>query len=141
MTTDDLSKLRIDRSLAPVQTRRRRKWLWLGGIAAAVVLGGAWVLLQPRALAVQTTPIVTTYPSQQFVVLNSTGYVVAQRKAAISSKASGGWNGSASPKAWVRGGGSSRGSTQRDVSAARRRARQRQGRARGAGERSPKRAL
>ncbi len=37
----------------------------------------------------QTTPIVTAYPSQQFVVLNSTGYVVAQRKAAISSKASG----------------------------------------------------
>ena len=37
----------------------------------------------------QTTPIVTTYPSQQFVVLNATGYVVAQRKAAISSKATG----------------------------------------------------
>ena len=37
----------------------------------------------------QTTPIVTAYPSQQFVILNSTGYVVAQRKAAISSKASG----------------------------------------------------
>jgi RND family efflux transporter MFP subunit len=32
---------------------------------------------------------VTTYPSQQFVVLNSSGYVVAQRKAAIASKASG----------------------------------------------------
>ena len=89
MPTDDLSKLRIDRSLAPVQTRRRRRWLWLTGIAVVVVLGGAWFALQPRAVAVQTAPIVTTYPSQQFVVLNSTGYVVAQRKAAISSKASG----------------------------------------------------
>ncbi|HEV8553601.1 MAG TPA: efflux RND transporter periplasmic adaptor subunit [Casimicrobiaceae bacterium] len=89
MTTDDLSKLRIDRSLAPVQTRRRRRWLWLGAIAVVVVLGGAWFFLQPRAISVQTTPVVTTYPSQQFVVLNSTGYVVAQRKAAISSKASG----------------------------------------------------
>ena len=89
MPSDDLSKLRIDRSLAPVQTRRRRRWLWLTGIAVVVVLGGAWFALQPRAVAVQTTPIVTTYPSQQFVVLNSTGYVVAQRKAAISSKASG----------------------------------------------------
>ena len=37
----------------------------------------------------QTTPIVTSYPSQQYVVLNATGYVVAQRKAAISSKATG----------------------------------------------------
>src|SRR2546429_1708343 len=89
MPSDDLSKLRIDRSLAPVRTRRRRRWLWLTGIAVVVVLGGVWFALQPRAVAVQTTPIVTTYPSQQFVVLNSTGYVVAQRKAAISSKASG----------------------------------------------------
>ena len=31
----------------------------------------------------------TSYPSQQFVVLNATGYVVAQRKAAIASKATG----------------------------------------------------
>jgi len=38
---------------------------------------------------VQTTPVVTSYPSQQFVVLNATGYVVAQRKAAIASKATG----------------------------------------------------
>jgi RND family efflux transporter MFP subunit len=89
VTTDDLSKLRIDRSLAPVQTRRRSRWLWLGAIAVVVVLGGTWFFLQPRAISVQTTPVVTTYPSQQFVVLNSTGYVVAQRKAAISSKASG----------------------------------------------------
>src|SRR3989442_3799262 len=89
VSAEDLSKLRIDRSLAPVQTRRRRKWIWLAAGAIVVILGGAWFFLQPRAINVQTTPIVTTYPSQQFVVLNSTGYVVAQRKAAISSKASG----------------------------------------------------
>src|SRR2546421_1192803 len=89
MSADDLSKLRIDRPLAPVQTRRRRKWIWLAAGAIVLIAAGAWFALQPRAVAVQTTPIVTTYPSQQFVVLNSTGYVVAQRKAAISSKASG----------------------------------------------------
>src|SRR6185437_8175542 len=50
---------------------------------------GGWFLLQPRAQTVQATPIVTAYPSQQYVVLNATGYVVAQRKAAISSKATG----------------------------------------------------
>jgi HlyD family secretion protein len=85
----DLAKLRIDRSLAPVRTRRRRKWIWLGGMAIVLVGGGAWLLLASRTVAVQTTPIVATYLSQQFVVLNSTGYVVAQRKAAIASKASG----------------------------------------------------
>jgi RND family efflux transporter MFP subunit len=85
---DELSKLKIDRSLAPVRRRRRTAW-WLGGIAVAALAAGAWFVLQPRAASVQTTPIVTAYASQQFVVLNAAGYVVAQRKAAISSKASG----------------------------------------------------
>jgi multidrug efflux pump subunit AcrA (membrane-fusion protein) len=87
--TDDLSRLKIDRTLAPIQTRRRRKWWWLGALAVIVLAGGGWFAFSPRAIAVQTTPIVTAYPSQQFVVLNSSGYVVAQRKAAIASKASG----------------------------------------------------
>ncbi len=89
VSANDLSKLKIDRSLAPIQTRRRRKWWWLAALIVLVVAGGAWYALNPRSITVQTTPIVTTYPSQQFVVLNSSGYVVAQRKAAISSKASG----------------------------------------------------
>jgi HlyD family secretion protein len=85
----DLTKLRIDRSVAPVVSRRRRRWLGWGGILLALAAVGAWFALQPRAVTVQTTSVVTTFPSQQFVLLNSTGYVVAQRKAAISSKATG----------------------------------------------------
>jgi HlyD family secretion protein len=85
----DLSKLRIDRGLAPIRRRRRRKWIVLAIVAVLVAGAGAWYAAQPRAQTVQTTPIITTYPSQQFVVLNATGYVVAQRKAAISSKATG----------------------------------------------------
>jgi HlyD family secretion protein len=88
-STPDLSKLRIDRDLAPIRRRRRRKWIWLALLALIAAAGGGWYATQPRAEAVQTTPVVTTYPSQQFVVLNATGYVVAQRKAAISSKATG----------------------------------------------------
>jgi HlyD family secretion protein len=87
--TPDLSKLRIDRSVAPVVRRRRRKWIWLGVLGVLALAGGAWFAMQPRVATVQTTPVVTAYPSQQFVVLNSTGYVVAQRKAAIASKATG----------------------------------------------------
>jgi HlyD family secretion protein len=88
-TPPDLAKLRINRDLAPVKSRRRRKWWWWGGLLVLAGAGGAWFAAQPRPVAVQTTPIVTTYPSQQFVLLNATGYVVAQRKAAISSKATG----------------------------------------------------
>jgi RND family efflux transporter MFP subunit len=85
----DLSKLRIDRGLAPLRRRRWRRWIWPGILAVLVLGGAAFYLAQPKSVSVQVTPVVTTYPSQQFVVLNSTGYVVAQRKAAISSKATG----------------------------------------------------
>ena len=85
----DLSKLRIDRSLASLRRRRRRKWIWLAALASVIIAAALWQWLRPHPLPVQTVPIVTAYPSQQFVVLNATGYVVAQRKAAISSKATG----------------------------------------------------
>jgi RND family efflux transporter MFP subunit len=85
----DLTKFKINRDLAPIRSRRRRRWLWWGALVLILAAGGAWYARQPRVVTVQTTPVVTTYPSQQFVVLNATGYVVAQRKAAISSKATG----------------------------------------------------
>ncbi|MFO1398015.1 MAG: efflux RND transporter periplasmic adaptor subunit [Burkholderiales bacterium] len=85
----DLSKLKLDRTLAPIRGRRRRRWLVWGVLLLLVAIAGAWYALQPKVRDVQVVPIVTSYPSQQFVVLNATGYVVAQRKAAISSKATG----------------------------------------------------
>jgi len=89
MAEPDLSKLKIDRSLAPVRRRRRGRWYGLAAIAALVAVAAAYVAMRPKVFDVQTTAVTTTYPSQQFVVLNATGYVVAQRKAAISSKATG----------------------------------------------------
>jgi RND family efflux transporter MFP subunit len=85
----DLSRLKIDRSLAPVRRRRTRRWVILGVAGLALALAAAYALLRPRVVDVQTVAVVTSYPSQQFVVLNATGYVVAQRKAAIASKATG----------------------------------------------------
>ena len=85
---NDLSRLKIDRSIAPVRTRRRR-WMWPALALLVAIAGGSWYAFAPRPASVRTTPIVTSYPSQQFVVLNATGYVVAQRKAAIASKATG----------------------------------------------------
>ena len=88
-TQPDIGKLRIDRSIAPVRASRRRRWIWLGGIAIVAAAGAAWYSMQPHPITVQTTPVVTSYPSQQYVLLNASGYVVAQRKAAIASKATG----------------------------------------------------
>lgn len=90
MSTEDLSKLKIQRELTPQTTgRRRRRLIQIAAVAGISLVLIVIVLLQPRALEVQTTAVVTSFPSQQFVLLNATGYVVAQRKAAVASKATG----------------------------------------------------
>jgi len=89
MAEPDLSKLRIDRSLAPIRRRRRGRTIALAVIAVLVLAIGGYAATRPKVFDVATTAVTTAYPSQQFVVLNSTGYVVAQRKAAIASKATG----------------------------------------------------
>src|SRR5665647_3455128 len=84
---DYLSRLRIDRA-AITRPRRRRRW-WQLAMALVLVAGVAGWFLRPHPVTVQTAAVVTTFPSQQYVVLNATGYVVPQRKAAIASKATG----------------------------------------------------
>ena len=85
---DDLSKLRIERS--PAAPRMKRRWgKWLIG---ALVLAGAIAFALTRfagPVPVETVTVATVYPSQNFTLLNATGYVVPQRKAALSSKATG----------------------------------------------------
>ncbi|GAB3445458.1 efflux RND transporter periplasmic adaptor subunit [Massilia solisilvae] len=90
MDTPDLSKLSIDRGTQPGARRRRKLpgWLWL---LAAVVLLGALAALRiwTAPPAVETVNVTLAYPAQALTVLNATGYVAPQRKAAISSKATG----------------------------------------------------
>jgi RND family efflux transporter MFP subunit len=89
MAEPDLSKLRIERGTAAVRAKRRwtRAAAWvlvLSAIAASVVY---WRSTAP--LPVETYTVATAYPSQAYTLLNATGYVVAQRKAAVASKATG----------------------------------------------------
>ena len=69
---------------------RRRPWLWLAG-AAVLIVAGAFVYgrFSGGATAVETAAVSAAYPSQAVTLLNATGYVVAQRKAAVASKATG----------------------------------------------------
>ena len=82
--TSALSQLKIDRS-APVRKRRWGRWVALAVVLAVV----AFAALQPRKLEVQATSVLTSYPSQQYALLTASGYVVAQRRAAVASKATG----------------------------------------------------
>lgn len=82
-----LQQLRIDRGHLAPQRRRRARWPWIAG--ALVLLAGAALLLAPRTPEVRTTAVVASTPSQQYVQLTASGYVVAQRRAAVASKATG----------------------------------------------------
>ena len=90
MSGPDLSKLSIDRSAAGMPRARRRWWPWIAGLvllAAAAALGLSGGFGGP--VTVETAAVTTAYPSQAVTALNATGYVVAQRKAAVASKATG----------------------------------------------------
>ncbi|MDD5559519.1 efflux RND transporter periplasmic adaptor subunit [Candidatus Methylomirabilis sp.] len=90
MSNPDLSKLSIDRTAARAPGASRRLWPWAVGVAlliAVAVLGFSGGLSGP--VTVQTAAVTTAYPSQAVTALNATGYVVAQRKAAVASKATG----------------------------------------------------
>jgi RND family efflux transporter MFP subunit len=86
----DISKLSIDRSAARAPRARHRLWPWAVGLAVLAVagtLGLSGGLGGP--VTVETAAVVTAYPSQAVTALNATGYVVAQRKASVASKATG----------------------------------------------------
>jgi len=87
----DLSRLRISRSGARATRRRWQRPLLVALLVLAVA--GAALLLYRRiagaAVEVQQTSVALVYPYQAVTVLNATGYVVAQRKASVASKATG----------------------------------------------------
>ena len=91
MAAPDISKLKIERGAGPsAPLRRPRRWKWLA--IGAVVLAVAAGLVARGGGGKADVDIVTVaqaWPSQNYTLLNATGYVVAQRKAALSSKATG----------------------------------------------------
>ena len=86
----DLSALRIDRAV-PTPAGGVPRWLLLGVPALIVVV--AVVALVARAmggsLTARLTPATLVSPAQANTVVIASGYVVAQRKAAVASKGTG----------------------------------------------------
>jgi HlyD family secretion protein len=89
----DLSKLTLNKSApqAAVASRRKKrliKWIVIGAVAVLIIAA----LLARRATApveVELGSVTTAYPTQGFTLLNATGRVVAAKKAAVSTKATG----------------------------------------------------
>jgi RND family efflux transporter MFP subunit len=90
MSDRDLSELRIDRKLPGLDGRRHRSAWWsFAGLMVVLGAAGAAFSLFSSAPAVETAAVSVAYPYQSVTLLNAAGYVVAQRKAAVASKATG----------------------------------------------------
>ncbi len=91
MANEDITKLRIDKTTAIARPLRRKKflyWLTAGSILVLIIALYLTGILSP-ATEVEVSNVVQIYPSQTFTLLNASGYVVAQRKAAVASKITG----------------------------------------------------
>ncbi len=91
MATEDLSKLKIDKQAMIYGPKKSKRLFYI--IAGVVVLAILSVLyvkgyLTP-AVTIDIVTVTEMHPSQTFTVLNSSGYVVAQRKAALAAKITG----------------------------------------------------
>ncbi|OHE55864.1 MAG: efflux transporter periplasmic adaptor subunit [Thermodesulfovibrio sp. RBG_19FT_COMBO_41_18] len=91
MANEDLSRLKIEKSESTYSPLRRRKLGYMvGAIFFILLMGFLYVkgVLTP-AVEVEVASVTQLYPSQTFTLLNASGYVVAQRKAAVASKVTG----------------------------------------------------
>lgn len=86
---DELQGLKIDKT-APVGKRQRRRWPLIVLVGVVALLAG--LALSGRlgpSVMVETATVSQVYPTQTFTILNASGYVVAQRKAAVAAKTTG----------------------------------------------------
>ena len=91
MANEDLSKLRIDKSGAAPSRRGQKKTLYaVLAIIFILIIGvvSFRTIISP-SVVVEVATVGQIYPSQTITLLNASGYVVAQRKAALASKVTG----------------------------------------------------
>jgi len=91
MSGDDISKLRIKKTDAVAESGKKKKYIILLIILFILIAMGILYkqgYLTP-AIEVRVSKVVNIYPSQTYTLLNASGYVVAQRKAAVASKITG----------------------------------------------------
>jgi len=90
MAAEDLSKLKIDKSHIAPHFMKRRPFYKIGVVLLIALIALLFFkgVFSP-AVQVEVATVTQVYPSRTFTLLNASGYVVAQRKASVSSKATG----------------------------------------------------
>ena len=91
MSSDSLDGLTIHRTATSAARKgrwRSRRNLMIAGLLIALIVAMI-MFIRNRAITVETTSVSQVFPTQSFTLLNASGYVVAQRKAAVASKTTG----------------------------------------------------
>ena len=92
MPEPDINKLKIDKTQKLTGQSRRKKipFFIASAIALLFILSFLYIagIIAP-ATTIDVTTVAQVYPSQSLSVLNASGYIVAERKAAVASKITG----------------------------------------------------
>jgi RND family efflux transporter MFP subunit len=89
MSADTLDRLTIDKSRqAGVRPGKGRLRL-VAAAVTVIVVAVVFFAARNRAVSIETASVSQVYPTQSFTLLNASGYVVAQRKAAVAAKTTG----------------------------------------------------
>lgn len=91
--SDDLSSLRIDKSKRENYSSNGKSKKWIAWIIVPAILITLFFVFVPAlftsSIEVELTTATMQLPSESNAVLSASGYVVAQRKAAVASKGTG----------------------------------------------------
>jgi multidrug efflux pump subunit AcrA (membrane-fusion protein) len=89
MSSESLDRLTIDKSHQLRPTARKGRSIRIISAAALLCVAIIVLLYRSKTVVIDSGTIVRVYPTQSFTLLNASGYVVAQRKAAVASKTTG----------------------------------------------------
>jgi RND family efflux transporter MFP subunit len=92
MPADDIAKLKIDKTEKMARPGKGRRRVLVATVLLLALLAAAGLyfrgVLAP-AVSVDVTTVSFLYPAQSLSLLNASGYIVAQRKAAVASRVTG----------------------------------------------------
>lgn len=86
MNNQEFARFKLNRTNTQSSRKRYRWWIVAG---ALLVVAAIFFMARGSEHAVETVTVGTAYPSQGYAMLNATGYVTANRRAAVASKGSG----------------------------------------------------
>lgn len=91
MSAIDLNRLKIDQTPDASGGRRRHRLWWRAALVAGIGLSLVVSIFfwRNRPVEIETVTVSQVYPAQNLTLLNASGYVVAQRKAAVAAKITG----------------------------------------------------